>query len=577
MGTYNIFAYDSSNIVPIVPASSDTANVPGDLTIAGNLTVNGTTTTVNAEIATADRFIHLNSDYNAEAVEDGGLVLTVDPEHGTKIQGSASTVTVASTTTITINSDVTANFAANDIIQINSAETAANDGLYQIHSAVHDGGSPGTTTITIKDASTNTPNASVASFVKTAVDNSGGVDATIVISVVKVGVLKTDSANGKFQVAFGSSNLTYANLLMSTDSITASSIAADDIAAGDAAVNLTTTTGNITIDAQANDSDIIFKGTDGSADTTFLTIDGSEAGTAIFNNDLQLKSDASVLSFGADLDVSLTHVADTGLLLNGASVIQFRDSDISIGSAADGVLDLTADTRIDLNSDVTITGTTPTLTIGDNGAEDVALVFDNGTQDYYIAIDHSDSQKLLFGLGGTVETNAALTLDSNANLTAAGRILVDDATDATSTTDGSLQTDGGLSVAKDAVIGNDLKLLSDSAVLNFGADSDVSLTHVADTALLLNSSRQLQFGDSATHIKQVSDSNLEIEADGSVIIDSPVLDLDDDGVIVKFGADDDVTLTHVADTGLTLGGAGSATSLKIDNTATDGDSKIEFA
>ena len=36
--------------------------------------------------------------------------------------------------------------------------------------------------------------------------------------------------------------------------------AADDIAAGDGAVNITTTTGNITIDAQANDSDIIFKG-----------------------------------------------------------------------------------------------------------------------------------------------------------------------------------------------------------------------------------------------------------------------------------------------------------------------------
>ena len=35
--------------------------------------------------------------------------------------------------------------------------------------------------------------------------------------------------------------------------------------------------GNMTIDAQGNDTDIIFKGTDGSADTTFLTIDGSAA------------------------------------------------------------------------------------------------------------------------------------------------------------------------------------------------------------------------------------------------------------------------------------------------------------
>ena len=36
----------------------------------------------------------------------------------------------------------------------------------------------------------------------------------------------------------------------------------DDFTAGDAAVNVTTSSGNITIDAAANDSDIIFKGTD---------------------------------------------------------------------------------------------------------------------------------------------------------------------------------------------------------------------------------------------------------------------------------------------------------------------------
>ena len=78
-------------------------------------------------------------------------------------------------------------------------------------------------------------------------------------------------------------------------------------------------------------------------------------------------------------------------------------------------------------------------------------------------------------------------------ITASGIVKTDDTTEATSTTDGSLQTDGGLSVAKDAVFGDDVKLLSDSAVLNFGADSDVSLTHVADTALLLNAAIRLHF------------------------------------------------------------------------------------
>ncbi len=67
---------------------------------------------------------------------------------------------------------------------------------------------------------------------------------------------------------------------------TASAVAADNISAGDAAINLTTTSGNITIDAQGSDTDIIFKGTDGSSDITALTLDMSDAGAATFNHDL---------------------------------------------------------------------------------------------------------------------------------------------------------------------------------------------------------------------------------------------------------------------------------------------------
>ena len=67
------------------------------------------------------------------------------------------------------------------------------------------------------------------------------------------------------------------------------SSAADDISAGDAAVTITTSSGDITIDAAANDSDIIFKGTDATSDITMLTLDGSDAGSATFNDKLQLE------------------------------------------------------------------------------------------------------------------------------------------------------------------------------------------------------------------------------------------------------------------------------------------------
>ena len=69
--------------------------------------------------------------------------------------------------------------------------------------------------------------------------------------------------------------------------------------------------------------------------------------------------------------------------------------------------------------------------------------------------------------------------------TFSGVLKTDDTTDATSTTDGSLQTDGGLSVALDAVVGNDLIMLSDAAVIHFGVHKEVTLTHVHDSGLTL--------------------------------------------------------------------------------------------
>ena len=83
--------------------------------------------------------------------------------------------------------------------------------------------------------------------------------------------------------------------------------AADDISAGDAAVSITTTSGNITIDAAANNTDIIFKGTDGGSDITILTLDGSEAGAATFNSTITTTGltigSTAVTSTAAELNI----------------------------------------------------------------------------------------------------------------------------------------------------------------------------------------------------------------------------------------------------------------------------------
>jgi len=71
------------------------------------------------------------------------------------------------------------------------------------------------------------------------------------------------------------------------DSNPTTSLAADNLTIGDAAVTITTTTGDITLDTQGNNRDIIFKGTDDGVDITPLQIDMSEGGKAIFQADIQ--------------------------------------------------------------------------------------------------------------------------------------------------------------------------------------------------------------------------------------------------------------------------------------------------
>jgi hypothetical protein len=66
--------------------------------------------------------------------------------------------------------------------------------------------------------------------------------------------------------------------------------------------------------------------------------------------------------------------------------------------------------------DITMTGTTPVLTIGDAGAEDTAIVFDGNAQDFYIALDDS-ADDLVIGLGSTVGTTPAISINEDQDVT----------------------------------------------------------------------------------------------------------------------------------------------------------------
>ena len=139
--------------------------------------------------------------------------------------------------------------------------------------------------------------------------------------------------------------------------------------------------------------------------------------------------------------------------------------------------------------------------------------------------------------------------------------------------------------------------LADAAVINLGADQDTTLTHVADTGILLNSTRQLQFGDSGTYIHQSADGVLDLVADTEIEINATTIDIN--GAVVASGeiaavsldisGDVDVDGTLEADAitidGVTLSetisdtvGAmvGSNTETGISVTYEDGDNTLDF-
>ena len=120
-------------------------------------------------------------------------------------------------------------------------------------------------------------------------------------------------------------------------------------------------------DTGGDDVKLVFQTGNAEALTTALTLQDD---SVIAPHDVFLRSDAAVLNFGADDDVNLTHVADTGLLLNAAMELQFRDSALTIGSTGDGQLDIDADTElelvaptVDIDAATAVTIDTATLTI----------------------------------------------------------------------------------------------------------------------------------------------------------------------------------------------------------------------
>ena len=245
--------------------------------------------------------------------------------------------------------------------------------------------------------------------------DGGGVTTSSTLSIGTVAAAGEDT--DKFLVLDSSGNVDYRTGTQVLSDIGAagsgSSTAADDISAGDGAVSIETTSGNITIDAQANDADVIIKVDDNGSAVTALTLDGSDEGNAIFVNDVQLKSDGALLEFGADLDTTLTHTDGTGLTLNSTNKLTFGDAASFIQQSADGtlridgeaIIDLNASTRVDVSGDLKVGGEVQTAGIGYTDGDNAMTIADGGAVTFAADAYVANGSGLVVGNTAQVATN----------------------------------------------------------------------------------------------------------------------------------------------------------------------------
>ena len=380
-----------------------------------------------------------------------------------------------------------------------------------------------------------------------------------------------------------------------------------------------------------------------SAGTAFVpdAADGAALGTTSLEFSDLFLADAAVINLGADQDTTLTHVADTGILLNSTRQLQFGDSGTYIHQSADGVLDLVSDTEIEINAttidingnveisgDLTVSGdditmgtnTAGNLLVADGtnfnsvAAGDLSEISTVANDDVFIAVDTSGGglkkiqrSTIVAGLatsgaianvvedtspqlGGNLDMNGAdIVTTSNATIdlapngtgtvvvrgnTNSGRIVfncesnshgqtVASQPHSAAVTNTMLLPAGGNSTlvslistdtltnktltspvintgtfgtsilpvsADGTTLGSASKefsdlFLADAGTIQFGNDQDVTLTHVADTGLLLNAAMVVQFRDSAINIGSPADGDLDINADDEIELNSTLIDI----------------------------------------------------
>ena len=523
-------------ITPNSTVANSTVAVAGNTTVGGALTVTGATT-LNGNVTLGDAasdVITVNGTLaGASALQFEGAtadgyettVAFVDPTADRTIyfpnqEGYLPVLAVASTTKITstpeelnIMDGVTSTAAEINLIDGGTSRgttaVASGDGIL-----INDAGTMRMTNVDTVSTYFSSHNVGGGNIVTTGALNSGSITSGF-------GTIDTGSSTITTTGLITGGSLDIDNVLINGATIghtddTDLMTVADGVLTVAGEVDATTLdiSGAVDIDGAADIGGTLTLGTVAAAGTDtdkFLVLDGS--GNVDYRTGAQVLSDIGAGTGGGEMtsfqledddgtEVTISNAKEvkiigSGVTTNWTNTSNGTDADpydltITVDAAQTGITSILA-------TDVKI-GEDDQTKIDFETADEIHFYAANVEQVYLgdnIFGPQSDSDVDLGATGVRWKDAYIDTITTTGAITAGGIVKTDDATDATSTTDGSLQTDGGLSVVKDAVFGDDVKLLSDSSVLAFGADGDVTVTHDADKGLELNDSTFLGFASAA--------------------------------------------------------------------------------
>ena len=392
---------------------------------------------------------------------------------------------------------------------------------------------------------------------------------------------------------------------------TSASVAADDVSTGDAAVTIATSSGNITIDAQAGDADIIFKGTDSSSDITALTLDMSEAGAATFND----KIVATELDISGNIDIDGTTNLDntdidgtfavdgTTISLDATTSLNIDNSNtsngITIGTATSGVpisighstSEVTINDNLTITGNFTVNGTTttvnsttttvddPVFTLGGDSAPGSDDNKDRGIEFRYH--DGSSARIGFFGYDDSASAFTFLTAATNssevfsgtignvtagvgtfASLDISGNIDIDgtsnlDAVDI----DGAVQVDSTITVGADDQ-GYDVKFFGDTASAYMLWDTSADDLILGGGAGLIVPDGQLTLGSTAVAATAAELNIMDggTAASSTTLADADRMVINDNGTMKQVAVTD---MTTYINSNASFASKGFATAMSI--------------